>query len=140
MSNQSSTSASATQDWAALAGRLLLAAIFIWAGLGKFMNPAGTVGYMQAYGVPAAGLLVFVAAAVELGGGLLLAVGYQARWAALALIAFTLPASFIFHAYWSVPAEQVMNQQIHFFKNLSIIGGLLTVLAHGAGCLAIGRR
>ncbi len=70
----------------------------------------------------------------------MLALGWKARWAALVLIVFTVPATFIFHAYWGVPADQVMNQQIHFMKNLAIVGGLLSVFAHGAGRLALDRE
>ena len=76
----------------------------------------------------------------EVIAGAMLVLGWKARWAALALIVFTVPATFIFHAYWGVPADQVMNQQIHFMKNLAIVGGLLSVLAHGAGGLALERK
>jgi len=69
----------------------------------------------------------------------MLLVGWKTRWAALALIVFTIPATFIFHAYWGVPADQALNQQIHFVKNLAIVGGLLAVIANGAGRFAIER-
>jgi len=110
-----------------------LAALFLWSGYGKLAHSAGTIGYMAAYGMPAADILVWPVALVEVLGGAMLLLGWKARWAALALIVFTLPATFIFHAYWSVPADQVMNQQIHFMKNLAILGGLLSVFAHGSG-------
>jgi putative oxidoreductase len=126
-------------DLASAAGRVGLAILFLWSGYGKFAHAAGTIGYMQAYGVPAADLLVWPVALVEVLAGLALVLGWKTRWAALALIAFTLPATFIFHAYWGVPADQVMNQQIHFLKNLAIVGGLLSVLAHGAGRYALDR-
>ena len=68
-------------------------------------------------------------------------VGWQARWAALALAAFTLLASVIFHNYWALPADQQMMQQLMFMKNLSIVGGLLAVFVFGAGTLSLdGRR
>jgi putative oxidoreductase len=63
----------------------------------------------------------------------MLVLGWRTRWAAVALAAFTLVSAFIFHAYWSVPADQVMNQQINFMKNMAIVGGLLFVLARGSG-------
>ena len=64
----------------------------------------------------------------------------EARWAAVVLVLFTLPAAFIFHAYWSVPADQVLNVPIHYMKNLAIVGGLLGLFAHGSGPLALDRR
>ena len=142
----SATTANATgsvavslSDLTAAIGRIALALLFLWSGYGKFAHAAGTVGYMQAYGVPAADLLVWPVALVEVLAGLALVLGWKTRWAALALIAFTLPATFIFHAYWGVPADQIMNQQIHFMKNLAIVGGLLSVFAHGSGRYALDR-
>lgn len=138
--NTQNGTASAASDWASLIGRLGLAALFLWSGYGKLAHSAGTVGYMTAYGMPAADILVWPLALVEVFAGAMLALGWKTRWAALALIVFTLPATFIFHAYWSVPADQIMNQQIHFMKNLAILGGLLSVFAHGSGGYALDRR
>ncbi len=138
-SNAPETAAPALADWASAFGRVGLAALFLWAGYGKLVHMDGNIGYMKAFGVPAPELLIWPALMVELIGGAMLLVGLRARWAAVALIAFTLPATFIFHAYWSAPADQVMNAQIHFMKNLAILGGLLTVVAHGAGRVALDR-
>ena len=137
--NPQNTAASSLTDWASIVGRVGLAAIFLWSGYGKLVHMDGSVGYMKAYGLPAAELLIWPALVVELVAGAMLAVGFKARWAALALALFTVPAMFIFHAYWSVPADQVLNQQIHFMKNLAIIGGLLSVFAHGSGRLGLDR-
>jgi len=123
----------ALADWASALGRVGLAALFLWSGYGKLVHMDGNIGYMKAFGVPAPELLIWPALLAELIGGAMLLVGWKARWAALALIVFTAPATFIFHAYWGVPADQVMNAQIHFMKNLAILGGLLTVFAHGSG-------
>ena len=133
------SNSNALSDAASLLGRLALAALFLWSGYSKFAHMASNVGYMQAYGVPMADILIWPAALVEFGAAVMLALGVKVRWAALALIVFTLPATFIFHAYWGVPADQVMNQQIHFMKNIAIVGGLLTMLAHGAGRYALDR-
>ena len=127
-------------DWASAIGRVALAALFLWSGYGKLAFMDGNVGYMKAYGFPAAELLIWVALVVELVAGTMLLVGWRARWAAATLALFTIPATFIFHAYWGIPADQMLNQQIHFMKNLSIVGGLLTVVAHGAGRYAFDRR
>lgn len=132
--------ASALSDWASLIGRVGIAALFLWAGYGKLVHMDGNVAYMKAYGMPAPDLLIWPALLVELIGGALILVGWKARWAAVALVLFTIPATFIFHAYWGVPADQVMNQQIHFMKNLAILGGLLSVFAHGSGSYALDRR
>lgn len=85
------------------ASRVLLAPMFLIAGYGKLTGITGTVGYMQAYGMPFAELLVWPAALAELGAGVLLLVGWEARWAALALAAFTVIVTPIFHAYWTLP-------------------------------------
>lgn len=121
------------------AGRVALAVLFIWSGYTKLAFMDGNVGYMKAYGMPLADILIWPAALVELAAGAAIAIGFKARWAALALIAFTAVATFVFHAYWSVPTDQMLNQQIHFMKNVAAIGGLLMVFAHGDGRIALGR-
>lgn len=138
--NLQEMAAPAIADWVSAIGRVALAALFLWSGYGKLAHMDGNVGYMKAYGFPAAELLIWPALAVELVAGTMLLVGWKARWAAVALALFTVPATFIFHAYWGVPADQVLNQQVHFMKNLAILGGLLTVVAHGAGRYAFDRR
>ncbi len=124
-------------DWAGLIGRIGLAFLFLWSGYVKLADPAATVALMQAYGMPAAHLLIWPALLLELVGGAVLVLGWKARWVALALAGYTVTTTFVFHAYWSVPADQVMNQQIHFMSNLAIAGGLLLVFAHGSGRYAL---
>ena len=113
--------------------RTLLALMFILAGFSKFAALAGTAGYIASKGLPMPSVLAFATATLEVVGGLALAVGFQARWAALALALFTLLASVLFHNFWALPAEQVMVQQLMFMKNLSVVGGLLLVFSFGAG-------
>ncbi len=137
--NAQQSNTNALTDAASLLGRLALAALFLWSGYSKFAYMTANVGYMQAYGVPAADILIWPAALVEFGAAAMLVLGVKVRWAALALIVFTLPATFIFHAHWGVPADQALNQQIHFMKNIAIVGGLLSVLAHGTGRFALDR-
>jgi putative oxidoreductase len=129
-------------SWPMLIGRVLLALMFVLAGFGKlFGGLEGTAGYIASVGLPMPTVLAAGAGVLELGAGLLLIIGWQARWAALALALFTLVASFIFHAYWSLPADQQMMQQLMFMKNLSVVGGLLCVFAFGAGAVSLdGRR
>ncbi len=128
---------SAIERYIPLGGRALLALIFLLSGFGKVTGFAGTVGYMEAYGMPMASFLLVGAIIFELGGGLSLLLGFKARLGALALIIFTIPATLIFHAFWSVPAEAAMAEQINFLKNIAIIGGLLMVVAYGSGPLSL---
>ena len=129
----------ARQDGLILVGRVLLAAIYILAGFGKLAQPEGTAAYMTAMGIPMASLLVWPAGLTELFGGLAIALGFHARLAALALIAFNIPATFIFHAFWSADAASAQVQQIMFLKNLAMSGGLLYVAAFGAGRYSVSR-
>ncbi len=129
----------ALSDWADVLGRVGLALLFLWSAYTKFAYMGPNIAYMKSYGMPAAELLIWPAAVLELGAGALLLLGWKSRWVALALALFTVATMFIFHAYWSVPADQVQNQQIHFMKNLAIAGGLLFVFAHGPGRYALDR-
>jgi putative oxidoreductase len=121
------------QNPLSLAGRLLLAALFLPAGISKIGGFAGTVGYISSVGLPLPTVAAAVAILVEVGGGLALIAGFGTRLAALVLALFTLVASFFFHAYWGVPAEQAFVQQLMFFKNIGVVGGLFVLAAHGAG-------
>lgn len=127
--------------FAMLAGRILLAAIFIISGFGKIAGFEGTVGYMEAYGMPMAQVFLVGAIVFELGGGLMVALGWKARLGALALIVFTIPATLVFHQFWAIEdAGEAMTQQIMFLKNLSMIGGLLILYVHGAGAMSLDNR
>lgn len=124
-----------------LVGRVLLALMFVTAGFSKLAGGLqGTAGYIGSVGLPAPMLLAVGAGVLELVAGVLIVVGWQARWAALALAAFTAVASVLFHNYWAMPAEQQMMQQLMFMKNLSITGGLLVLFAFGAGTLSLDAR
>ncbi|WP_029524038.1 DoxX family protein [Polaromonas glacialis] len=125
------------QNPLSLIGRVLLALLFIPAGFSKIGGFAGTAGYIASKGVPLPELAAAAAVGVELGLGLLLLIGWQTRWAALGIALFTVVITFIFHNFWAVPAEQVMAQQQSFFKNIAVVGGLLTVAAWGAGAWSV---
>jgi len=122
-------------NYIAAVGRLLLAVLFIFSGLGKIMAPAATQGYIASVGLPLPLLSYLLAVVVELGGGILLVVGYQTRIVSLVIAAFTLATALVFHNNF---ADQ--NQMIHFLKNISIAGGLLQVAAFGAGALSLDAR
>ena len=125
------------QNVAALIGRILLALIFITSGFGKIAGFAGTAGYIASKGLPLASVVAALTILIELGGGLAVLFGFLTRWAALALAVFCVLAGVIFHAYWGVPADQVMGQQINFWKNISIAGGFLVLAAFGPGAISI---
>ena len=127
----------ALQNPLSLLGRVLLALLFIPAGFSKIGGFAGTVGYIASKNVPFPELAAAAAIGIELGLGLLLLIGWQTRWAALGIALFTVVITFIFHNFWAVPAEQVMQQQQAFFKNIAVVGGLLTVAAWGAGAWSV---
>ncbi len=130
----------ALQNPLALIGRILLAIVFVPAGFGKIAGFAGTVGYATAAGLPLPTIGVAIALVIELVGGLALLIGLFTRYAALALAVFVLVASYFFHAYWAMPAEQQMMQQLMFFKNIAITGGLLAFAAFGPGAYSVDAR
>jgi putative oxidoreductase len=123
----------ATQNAATLIGRVLLAWLFIPSGFAKISGFAGVVGYIASKGVPLPELCAAIAIAAELGLGLLLLVGWQARWAALGLAIFVAVITPIFHNFWAMPEAQQMMQKQAFWKNLAVVGGLLFVYAFGPG-------
>jgi putative oxidoreductase len=110
------------------AARVSLGAIFVIMGLSKIFSFAGVAGWMASSGLPFAKVLLALTIALEVGGGLLLILGRQTRWAALALALFTIPVTLVFHAFWSADAAQFQDQLTHFLKNLAIFGGLLLLI------------
>lgn len=124
--------ASSSSSVLAATGRVLIAAIFVLSGASKLADPAGTIAYIQSAGLPLPTVAYALAVAVELIGGLLLVAGFQTRIVALGIAGFSLAAAFGFHANL---ADQ--NQFIHFFKNVAIAGGLLQVVAFGAGAVSV---
>ena len=123
-----------------LAARLLMVALFLPAGIGKLTGFAGTVGYISSAGLPLPTVAAAIALIVEIVGSLALLAGFGTRIAAVVLAAFTLVASFFFHNYWGVPADQAFMQQLMFFKNMAVVGGLLAIAANGAGAWSLDSR
>lgn len=128
------------QNIAPAIGRVLLSLLFITAGYGKIAGYEGTAGYMEMMGVP--GALLPLVILLELGGGLLLLVGYQTRLVAFLLGGFTVIAGVLFHLIPSSGMEGMaaQNEMIHFWKNLAIAGGLGFVFTYGAGILSVDNR
>jgi putative oxidoreductase len=135
------TPSTSTQNVLTLIGRAFIALLFLPEGFHQISAFAGTVRYISSAGVPLPEAAAAVSILVHVGFGLLLLVGWQARWAALGLAAFTLVITFIFHNFWAVPEAQATLQRMMFFKNLAIVGGLLGIAAWGPGALSVdGRR
>jgi putative oxidoreductase len=120
-----------------LAGRLLISTIFIFSGLGKVGTHAAMAGFAASKGLPAADLAIWLAAAVEILGGLSILLGFQARIGAWLLFLFLIPTSVLFHNFWAMQGMEKMDNQAHFFKNVAIMGGLLFVATFGAGAYSI---
>lgn len=122
-------------EWGALIARVFLSALFIVGGAGMAMNFGGTAGFLGSL-TPVPGVVMAALAILfKLGGGLALLVGWKAREAAWALIAFTLATILLAHMNWS---DQ--NQMTQALKNLAIIGGLLMVVIHGVGSKVLGSK
>jgi putative oxidoreductase len=119
-------------------GRLLIALIFIRAGITKLGSVAATAATMRNHGIPYPDILVWGAIIVELIGGLMLVTGLYTRWVALALFFYTLSLALIFHPYWTVTDPvAARNEGNSFFGHLSMMGGMLFVVAFGAGAYSI---
>ena len=129
------------EPWLTLLGRILLSLIFILSGFGKIADWSGTASSMSAKGMVAVPFFLTMAILFELGGGLSVLLGFKARWGALALICFLIPATLIFHNFWAFTGAEQRMQMINFLKNLAIMGGLLLLVLRGPGHPSIdGRR
>jgi putative oxidoreductase len=122
-------------DLALLVGRLFYSSLFWLYGYFKLTGYAGTVAYMTKQGLPVPALFAVLAIIFELGGGILMLVGYQTRVVALALAVYVVVAALIAHTHWADG-----NQMSHFFKNMAIVGGSLAFFVTGAGAYSLDRR
>jgi putative oxidoreductase len=136
------------RDVAALVGRILLALIFVLSGLNKIMHMSVTAGFMTHGGIPPSLVYpgLYLSVAVELGCGLLVMAGLQARWAALIIFLWLIPVTMIFHvggynqAVQQHQAMAALTQQIMYMKNVAMMGGLLLLAAMGPGGLSVDGR
>ena len=122
-----------------LLGRLLIAALFVPAGLMKIPGFDATAAYMTAKGLPLVPLLLVLTIVIEAGGGLLILLGWRAREAALALFLFLIPVTVIFHGFWNLEDAVRLEQQRAFMKNVAIMGGVLMIAALGSGPFSLQR-
>ena len=129
-----------TRDYLAPIARLMLAAVFIFSGIRKITLDSGTAAYMARYGVPE--LFLPLVILTEIGGGLLLTIGYKARIVAFLLAGFAVLSGVIFHlAYsWELEGAAAASEMGQFWKNLAIAGGCLLIVSNGAGHLSLDRK
>jgi putative oxidoreductase len=137
------------QSAVAMFGRLLISPIFIFSAVQKFTGWSDTVVKLnteleQALGrtlpEPTAAVLLGIAATVEIVGGLMVLFGCGARLGAFALFVFLIPTTVLFHDFWTFSEPERMNQMQHFAKNITIMGGLLMIMALGPGGASVDRR
>jgi putative oxidoreductase len=131
----------ALERYGALAARILISQIFILSGVTKVMDPAGTAAQMEGRGMFWVPFFLWTAAAVEIGAGLALLLGYKTRLAALALFLFLIPVTLTFHNFWTYadPKERQDNM-ILMMHNLTLMGGLLLVMTFGPGPISLDHR
>lgn len=124
----------------ALAGRILISAIFLMSGIAKLTDLSGTVGHMNGAGIPHAEVLAIIAGIAEICGGLAILLGFMGRLGAIGLVVFMIPTTILFHGFWRFEGAEAKTQMVNFMKNLAIIGGLLMVAAYGPGKYSIDQK
>ncbi len=127
------------KNYGPLIGRILIALIFLKSGFEKITGFSAVAGFMAKVGMPASEFLLVGSIVFEIAGGLMVLLGWHARWGALLLVIFMIPATLIFHNFWAVEAAEYTNQVNHFMKNVSILGALVFIMGMGSGPLSITR-
>jgi putative oxidoreductase len=125
---------------APLVGRVLMAVIFVISGFFKIAGYSQVVAFAAAKGLPAPGLAIACAAAVEILGGLAVLVGFKTRIASWVLFLYLIPTTVLFHNFWALHGMEQQGNMAHFMKNLAIMGGLLILQAMGPGAYAVDSR
>lgn len=116
-----------------LLGRVLMSALFLWAGFSRMLNWDDTISYMNSKQMPYPDLFFAGALFLMFVGGVLLLSGFQARLGAWLLIIFTIPAVIIFHDFWNLEGQEKISEKALFMKDIAIIGGLLGYAVSGPG-------
>ncbi|NHO33203.1 DoxX family protein [Acetobacter fallax] len=128
-----------SRDTALLVSRLALSSLFLVMGWGKLSDYAGAVAYMTQTGSPFPALSALLAILVELGTGIALILGLLTTPVALMLAAYTVATAFIGHHFWTMTGMLRYDMTIHFYKNISIAGGLIALAVAGPGRFALSR-
>jgi putative oxidoreductase len=123
----------ALKTYAPLIGRILISQLFIYFGYTKIIGFAGTAGYIASKGLPVPQLLTLLTIVIEVGGGLMILLGWRARLAAAVLFLWMIPVSFLFHNYWSMEGAAVMANKVNFLKNVALMGAMFLIFAFGPG-------
>jgi putative oxidoreductase len=126
-------------DVTTLAGRILISVMFLISGFFKVGGYAQIVAYATAVHLPAPGVAIALAAAVELACGLAILAGFKTRFAAWLLFLYLIPVTYFFHNFWAVQGQEQQTQMVNFLKNAAIMGGLLVLAVHGAGAYSADR-
>jgi putative oxidoreductase len=121
-------------------GRVLITPLFLWSGFSKITGFSAAAASMAKAGLPFPEFLLIGSIAFELGGGLMVLLGWHARFGALLLAVFTIAATLVFHNFWAVDAAQFRGQLNQFMKNLAILGGLVYIMVAGSGPFSLGKE
>jgi putative oxidoreductase len=121
----------------ALVGRVLVALIFLVAGLMKAMHFSATAASLASMKIPLATFATAIVILIELGGGISVVLGFKTRFWAWIMFLYLIPVTYMVHAFWKVPGAERMDNMIHFLKNVSIMGALLLLAAYGPGPLSV---
>ena len=124
-------------DITTLAGRILISVMFLISGFFKVGGYAQIVAYATAVHLPAPGVAIAAAAAVELAGGLAILVGFKTRFAAWLLFLYLIPVTYVFHNFWAVQGQEQQMQMVNFLKNVAIMGAMLVLSVNGAGSYSV---
>jgi putative oxidoreductase len=121
-----------------LIGRILFVLLFVESAYGRLSNFKANIDYVNMYGIHSGVVFLLIAASVlEIAGLLLILTGFKIEIGTICLLIFMIPITFIFHAFWKITGMDMVNQMIHFMKNISIIGALFFILGTGAGPFSI---
>ena len=123
-----------------LVGRILISLVFLGSGLSKVAMFSMMTGYVASKHLPLPAVSLAIAAAIEIFGGLAVLLGFQSQTAAWVLFLYSIPTTVIFHNFWAMAGAEQMDNQVHFLKNLAIMGGLLFLATFGPGAYSIDNR
>lgn len=121
------------REWSPLVGRILIAVLFLPAGIGKISGFDHTAAFMASKGVPLASLMLALTIVIEIAGPIMIALGYRARIAAGIMFLWLIPVTLVIHNYWDADAAHKMTQSIMFFKNVALMGTMLLIVGLGSG-------
>lgn len=120
-----------------LVGRILISVIFLLSGITKLFSFTSMAAFLASKGMPMPSVMLAGAIIVEIVGALCLIAGFQTRMASIIMFLYLIPTTLMFHNFWAMQGAMRADMQIHFLKNLAIMGGLLMVASYGPGKLSI---